>query len=71
MPDLTVNGHALPLNAVSCITHITKLLGHLDKWKAKLKVAHKAGYNMIHFTPVQKLGISNSRCRHALYHLIA
>lgn len=62
MPDLTLKGRPLSLNAVTCITHISKLLGRFDMWKERLKVAEKAGYNMIHFTPVQRLGISNSRC---------
>uniref|UniRef100_A0A915PP57 Glycogen debranching enzyme n=1 Tax=Setaria digitata TaxID=48799 RepID=A0A915PP57_9BILA len=60
MPNLSLNNHPLQLNAVTCITHISKLLGKFDMWKERLKVAAKAGYNMIHFTPVQQLGISNS-----------
>ncbi|VBB30985.1 unnamed protein product [Acanthocheilonema viteae] len=60
MPVLFLNERPLSLNAVTCITHISKLLGTLDTWKEKLKVAAKAEYNMIHFTPVQELGISNS-----------
>uniref|UniRef100_A0A0R3RYQ6 HDGE_amylase domain-containing protein n=1 Tax=Elaeophora elaphi TaxID=1147741 RepID=A0A0R3RYQ6_9BILA len=60
MPVLLLNEYPLRLNAVACITHISKLLGPLDMWKERLKVAAKAEYNMIHFTPVQELGISNS-----------
>lgn len=61
MPVLFLNERPLLLNAVTCITHISKLLGSFDMWEERLKVAAKAEYNMIHFTPVQQLGISNSR----------
>lgn len=61
MPVLRRNGRQLPLNAVTCLTHVSKLLGSLDMWEERLKIAAKAEYNMIHFTPVQQLGISNSR----------
>ncbi|VDN02429.1 unnamed protein product, partial [Onchocerca ochengi] len=61
MPILSLNKRPLRLSAVTCITHISKLLGKFDMWKERLKIAAKAGYNMIHFTPVQQLGISNSR----------
>ncbi|KAK6104908.1 glycogen debranching enzyme [Brugia pahangi] len=60
MPILFLNKHPLLLNAVTCITHISKLLGTFDLWEKRLQIAAKAKYNMIHFTPVQQLGISNS-----------
>ncbi|EFO20837.2 hypothetical protein LOAG_07652 [Loa loa] len=60
MPVLFLNERPLRLNAVTCITHISKLLGSFDMWEERLKIAAKAEYNMIHFTPVQQLGISNS-----------
>lgn len=54
-PDL---GYSL--DGICCITHITKLLGPLTEWEERLRVSHEAGYNMIHFTPIQQLGGSGS-----------
>ena len=48
------------LNSLCCQTYITKLLGPLSEWKQKLQVAKQTGYNMVHFTPIQQLGCSQS-----------
>lgn len=48
------------LNSLCCQTYITKLLGPLSEWKEKLQVAKQTGYNMLHFTPIQQLGSSQS-----------
>ena len=50
----------LPLDSVVLQTVITKLLGPLTEWDSRLRVARETGYNMIHFTPIQELGSSNS-----------
>ena len=47
-------------NSLCCQTYITKLLGQLSEWKEKLQVAKQTGYNMLHFTPIQQLGSSQS-----------
>jgi glycogen debranching enzyme len=62
IPEWNIGGgkQQLSLNSLSCITHLAKLLGPLNEWKSRLEVAHKAGYNCIHLTPIQVLGISNS-----------
>lgn len=45
---------------VCCQTYITKLLGSFQDWPSRLSTAREAGYNMIHFTPIQQLGSSKS-----------
>ena len=46
--------------SISCETYVTKLLGKVSEWLPRLEVAHRSGYNMVHFTPVQQLGASQS-----------
>ncbi|KAL3124734.1 hypothetical protein niasHT_001571 [Heterodera trifolii] len=53
-------GKRLTLNGLSVVTHLAKLMGPLREWRDRLRVAKESGYNVIHLTPVQTLGISNS-----------
>ncbi|CAD5217959.1 unnamed protein product [Bursaphelenchus xylophilus] len=59
-PEWEVNGQKLSLNSLAVQTYLTKLLGPLSEWKDRLQVAKESGYNVIHLTPVQVLGVSNS-----------
>ena len=48
------------LSGICCITHIAKLLGPHTEWEGRLRVSHEAAYNMIHLTPIQQFGSSQS-----------
>ena len=56
LPD----GTSLPLNGVCMQTVVTKHLGNVKDWLSRLQVSKETNYNMVHFTPVQHLGASNS-----------
>ncbi|KAH8602963.1 putative glycogen debranching enzyme [Bisporella sp. PMI_857] len=60
-PRLTLEGERLPLPAVSVFSLISKLMGKYPKdWEKHLTGIRERGYNMIHFTPLQERGESNS-----------
>lgn len=50
----------LSLNALNIESVISKWMGPVNTWENKLTLIKEKGYNMIHFTPLQQRGSSNS-----------
>lgn len=60
-PRLSVGGSQLPLDSLNIMSVVSKFLGRYpDDWEKHLKGISARGYNMIHFTPLQQRGESNS-----------
>lgn len=52
-PDLVAGNEDIPLESLQSVSVLAKCLGPFSSWKSKLQVAKEAGYNMVHFTPIQ------------------
>ncbi|KAF3012398.1 hypothetical protein E8E14_009790 [Neopestalotiopsis sp. 37M] len=60
-PRLSLDGRPLPLPALSLFSVISKFMGkYPTDWERHLRGISDRGYNMIHFTPLQVRGDSNS-----------
>ena len=60
-PRLTLDDSPLPLPALSIFSVISKFMGKYPMdWENHLRGISDRGYNMIHFTPLQVRGASNS-----------
>lgn len=59
-PTFQLENHFFGPELISLQTNVTKFLGPLSRWHEKLQFTSQCGYNMIHFTPPQQRGISNS-----------
>ncbi|EGS18986.1 glycogen debranching enzyme-like protein [Thermochaetoides thermophila DSM 1495] len=60
-PRLTLDGQPLPLPALSIFSVISKFMGkYPHDWERHLRGISDRGYNMVHFTPLQVRGASNS-----------
>lgn len=60
-PRLILDGKPLPLPALSVFSLISKFMGKYPQdWERHLRGISDRGYNMVHFTPLQVRGVSNS-----------
>jgi glycogen debranching enzyme len=60
-PRLTLDGSSLPASALSIFSLISKFMGkYPNDWEKHLRGISERGYNMVHFTPLNKRGESNS-----------
>lgn len=59
-PILTVGGEPMPLDALVIQTVLSRSLGPYTRWEEVLTRQKDLGYNLIHFTPIQELGFSQS-----------
>jgi hypothetical protein len=59
-PTLRVRGQPLPLDGINLLTVVPKWLGPLDRWLPQLAPSARAGYNLVHYVPMQERGVSNS-----------
>ena len=67
-PDLKINSNRdleseyvnLPLDGISMITLVSKWMGPISGWRRHFQEAKDRGYNMIHWTPIQERGKSDS-----------
>lgn len=50
----------LPLDGLSILTLVSKWMGPFTEWREYLAETSERGYNMIHWTPLQERGESNS-----------
>ncbi|EPQ65564.1 Bgt-4880 [Blumeria graminis f. sp. tritici] len=60
-PRLVLDGEYLPMPALCIFSTISKFMGKYPyDWEKHLVSISERGYNMIHFTPLQRRGASNS-----------
>lgn len=59
-PNLTINGKFVPFNNINVETVVSKWIGPYENWDKFFKIVAQKGYNMIHFTPLQERGESDS-----------
>ncbi|XP_019631265.1 PREDICTED: glycogen debranching enzyme-like isoform X1 [Branchiostoma belcheri] len=53
-------GDILPLDSICIQTVLSKCIGPFSNWEKTIRVSKETGYNMVHLTPIQVLGTSNS-----------
>lgn len=58
--DLSAEKKFLPLDGLVIESVISKWLGPMSEWDKHFALMQHSGYNMVHFTPIQQRGESNS-----------
>lgn len=58
--SLTIDNEYIPFNSINIQSVVSKWIGPLKDWDAFFLKISKKGYNMVHFTPLQERGRSNS-----------
>ena len=59
-PDIIINKKRINLQSINLQTILSKSLGKINDFEKYYEEASKLKYNFVHFTPIQKLGISES-----------
>ena len=59
-PALVIGGEPVPLDSLVIQTVLSRSLGPYTRWEEVLMRQKALGYNLIHFTPIQELGFSQS-----------
>ena len=59
-PDIFINKKRIDFQSIHLQTILSKSLGKINEFDKFYEEASKLKYNFIHFTPIQKLGISES-----------
>ncbi|KAL4948978.1 hypothetical protein BDW69DRAFT_188767 [Aspergillus filifer] len=60
-PKLSLGNQTIPLNALSIFSVHAKFMGkYPEDWNKYLSSISRRKYNMVHFTPLMKRGVSNS-----------
>ncbi|KAL5379066.1 hypothetical protein DPSP01_008701 [Paraphaeosphaeria sporulosa] len=60
-PRLTLHGEQVPIESISLFTCLSKFMGsYPTDWNNHLRGISERGYNMVHFTPLNIRGDSNS-----------
>ena len=59
-PIVQIAGRKVPLDSLVIQTVLSRSMGPYTRWKEVVMRQKDLGYNLIHFTPIQELGVSQS-----------
>ncbi len=59
-PKAELTGKLLPLESIRLLSVVSKWISPLTNWDMYMEKFNELGYNMVHLTPLQKRGLSNS-----------
>jgi len=59
-PKIKIGNKEVNIESLSMQTILSKSLGKLNNWENYFKEANLLDYNIIHFTPIQSIGVSDS-----------